>query len=675
MGRRLALLVATYEYQDAGLRGLTAPAHDAEALAGVLRDPDIAGFEVTTLINEPHYRVGEAIGDLFRDRRRDDLTLLYFTGHGLKDDEGHLHLAMGNTRRDNLAFTSLPAEQIDRAMSECVSRQQVLILDCCYSGAFPAGRLAKGDADMHTLERFRGRGRSVLTASDATQYSFEGDQVHGRAPQSVFTRHLVSGLRDGSADLDGDGDITLDELYAYVHDKVVEEMPQQRPKKQENVEGRIVIARNVNWQLPAHVRHALASPLAADRLGAIEGLADRYRIGNATVRQRVEEELRRLLDDDSRSVSAAAATRLQALAGAGEERDPAPSVPPPPTYTVPAPALPPEPYVPPAAPPPAQDRVRWSVTTGASVHASLAVVSGSVHVGDDRGHVYAVETGTGRAHWSFDAGNPVHAVLAGPEGTVGVTAGPYFHLLDARTGAERWQFRVRQRVTALPETDGGSIYLANTNSVYALNLATGERSWTYCPRIAPFHWVAAAGGLVWTATGRAVYGVHAASGNRKWRTAIPSPVSSRSALSEWFLYVGSGSANLYAIDALTGQIRWRTPVASGVNVSPVLADGLVCVCTDAGPVHGIDAVTGASRWVSAERILTQSPPAVSGGTVYVGSADGHLYALSTETGALRWRLPTARPIQASPVVSHGVVYVADVGGRVYAVEHNGGGAM
>ncbi|GGP31968.1 hypothetical protein GCM10010278_01840 [Streptomyces melanogenes] len=582
MGRRLALLVATYEYQDAGLRGLTAPAHDAEALAGVLRDPDIAGFEVTTLINEPHYRVGEAIGDLFRDRRRDDLTLLYFTGHGLKDDEGHLHLAMGNTRRDNLAFTSLPAEQIDRAMTGCASRQQVLILDCCYSGAFPAGRLAKGDADMHTLERFRGRGRSVLTASDATQYSFEGDQVHGRAPQSVFTRHLVSGLRDGSADLDGDGDITLDELYAYVHDKVVEEMPQQRPKKQENVEGRIVIARNVNWQLPAHVRHALASPLAADRLGAIEGLADRYRTGNATVRQRVEEEMRRLLDDDSRSVSAAAAARLQALTGAGEELAPTAPVPVPPPQDS-APALPPEPHALPAPPPVPQDRIRWSVTTDASVHASLAVVSGSVHVGDERGRVYAVETATGRDHWCFDAGNPVRAVLAGPEGTVGVTAGPYFHLLDARTGAERWQFKVRQRITALPETDGGSVYLANTNSLYALSLATGEKSWTYCPRIAPFLWVTAAGGLVWTATGRAVYGVNAATGNRKWRTALPSPISSRSALSEWFLYVGTGSGYVYAIDALTGQIRWGTPVGSGVSVSPVLADGLVCVCTPCPP--------------------------------------------------------------------------------------------
>ncbi|MGH3942564.1 MAG: caspase family protein [Pseudonocardiaceae bacterium] len=225
MGRRLALLIATYQYQDAGLRQLTAPAHDAESFAAVLGDPDIAGFEVTTLINEPHHRVGEAIGDFYRDRRRDDLTLLYFSGHGMKDDDGRLYLAMADTRRDSLLFTSLSADQIDHAMSGCPSRQQVLILDCCYSGAFPVGRIAKADTEVHALERFQGRGRTVLTASDATQYSFEGNQLRGEAAQSVFTRYLVAGLRDGSADLDGDGDIALDELYSYVYDRVVERCP------------------------------------------------------------------------------------------------------------------------------------------------------------------------------------------------------------------------------------------------------------------------------------------------------------------------------------------------------------------------------------------------------------------------------------------------------------------
>jgi DNA-binding beta-propeller fold protein YncE len=332
MGRRLALLIATYEYQDTQLRRLTAPAHDAEALAEVLGDPDIADFEVTTLVNEPHHRVGEAIGEFYRDRRRDDLTLLYFTGHGLKDDNGRLYLAMANTRRDTLLFTALSAEQIDQAMAACTSRRQVLILDCCYSGAFPAGRLAKADPEVHTLERFHGQGRTVLTASDSTQYSFEGDTLRGDSAQSVFTRYLVAGLRDGSADLDGDGDITLDELYSYVHERVVAELPQQRPKKQDNVEGRTIIARNVNWTLPAYLGNALASPIAANRLTALDGLDHLHRIGNAAVRTTVRTTLEALTADDSRQVSAAATARLAAI------------TPPPPAT---------EPPEPPAAEPPA----------------------------------------------------------------------------------------------------------------------------------------------------------------------------------------------------------------------------------------------------------------------------------------------------------------------------------
>ncbi|MER5936115.1 caspase family protein [Streptomyces sp. NPDC001928] len=313
MGRKLALLIATQHYQDSALQQLTASTHDAEALAEVLGDPDIAGFEVATMVDEPHHVVGAAVGAFFRDLRHEDLGLLYFTGHGLKGEDGSLYLAMADTQHDNLLFTSLPAEQIDRAMSDCHSRRQVLILDCCYGGAFPSGRSTKADGTAHVLEQFRGRGRIVLTASDRLQYAFEGPRIRGQAPHSVFTRHLVEGLRDGSGDLDGDGDIAVDELYDFVFERVVGQVPAQRPRKLDNVEGRIVIARNINWALPPYVRNVLVSPLAAERLTAIEALIPLHRRGNSHVRAEVERELRKLTQDDSRAVSEAAIAGLQAL--------------------------------------------------------------------------------------------------------------------------------------------------------------------------------------------------------------------------------------------------------------------------------------------------------------------------------------------------------------------------
>jgi hypothetical protein len=344
-GGRKALVVATYDYRDAGLRRLAAPEHDAESFAEVLQDPDVAGFDVTMLVNEPHHVVGEAIADFYAGCRRDDLALLYFSGHGLKDDEGRLHLAMSNTRREALLFTAISAAQLNDAMDGSASRRKVLILDCCYSGAFPAGRSAKADEGVHTLERFQGKGRAVLTASDATQYAFEGDSLSGSGSSSVFTRYLVEAIRSGEADLDEDGDIALDELYSYVHERVVAEMPQQRPKKQEDVDGRILLARNVHWTLPAHLRHAIESPIAAQRLSAVDGLGHLHRVGNEVVRATVAGHLQTLADDDSRTVSAAATEELTRAGGRGVARTigRVPTRPAPPARREPVPVVAPDP--------------------------------------------------------------------------------------------------------------------------------------------------------------------------------------------------------------------------------------------------------------------------------------------------------------------------------------------
>ncbi|MCK4900129.1 MAG: tetratricopeptide repeat protein, partial [Anaerolineales bacterium] len=75
-------------------------------------------------------------------------------------------------------------------------------------------------------------------------YAWEGDQVTGEAENSVFTHHLIQGLKTGQADTDGDGRITVDELYDYVYEQVVQQTPKQTPGKWSYKEqGEIVIAR------------------------------------------------------------------------------------------------------------------------------------------------------------------------------------------------------------------------------------------------------------------------------------------------------------------------------------------------------------------------------------------------------------------------------------------------
>jgi uncharacterized caspase-like protein len=77
----------------------------------------------------------------------------------------------------------------------------------------------------------------IITASDANELSMERDDMkHG-----VFTYYLLEGLR-GKADLDGDGVITVDEIYRYVSQKVPPATGQnQHPVRKGETTGQIVL--------------------------------------------------------------------------------------------------------------------------------------------------------------------------------------------------------------------------------------------------------------------------------------------------------------------------------------------------------------------------------------------------------------------------------------------------
>ncbi|WP_062293424.1 hypothetical protein [Nostoc piscinale] len=92
---------------------------------------------------------------------------------------------------------------------------QVVILDCCFSGAFADGLTVKGDETVDIQSQLGGKGRAVLTASTSTQYALEqqGEDL------SVYTRFIVEGIETGAADIDNDGLISTDELHRYAQKK------------------------------------------------------------------------------------------------------------------------------------------------------------------------------------------------------------------------------------------------------------------------------------------------------------------------------------------------------------------------------------------------------------------------------------------------------------------------
>jgi uncharacterized caspase-like protein len=209
---RYALLIGISDYQSDRLHKLALPEADVSGLELVLIDKSIGAFdELRTLINPCWYEVQPAITKFFKNHTKDDFLVVFFAGHGVKDRDGHLYLAFKDTDPDDLEGTAIPdsfvASQMDRSRTD----SQLLILDCCYSGAF--GRDARsglgtpvGIREVYSsvLDDVRSTGRMILTATDAIQFAWEGDEVWGTATiwgsatNSIFTHALIQGLRGGS---------------------------------------------------------------------------------------------------------------------------------------------------------------------------------------------------------------------------------------------------------------------------------------------------------------------------------------------------------------------------------------------------------------------------------------------------------------------------------------------
>jgi Caspase domain len=227
---KLALLVGVSEYQE-GLNPLPSAVKDIEAIQRVLQNPDIGGFdEVKVFPNPGPMAMQEAVEDLFSNRSKDDLVLFFFSGHGVKDERGRLYFATRETRKNArgelVKATAVPASFVQDIMANVCCKRQIVILDCCFSGAFAEGMTAKDDGMVDIQAQLGGEGRAVLTSSTSTQYSFEQQG----SDLSVYTQYIVEGMESGAADLDNDGSISIDELHDYARKKVQEAAPAMKPK-------------------------------------------------------------------------------------------------------------------------------------------------------------------------------------------------------------------------------------------------------------------------------------------------------------------------------------------------------------------------------------------------------------------------------------------------------------
>jgi len=244
-GKYRALLIgnSTYPVDEHNLQILKGPVKDIAALNRALIDRDTGLFDdvdVTLLPEASSARALRTLSKFFGSADRDDVLLVYFSGHGKLDQSGRLHLCMQDTETTDLLSTAVSSTRINEFAEASRARNVVIILDCCYAGAFRGGDF--GDA-------VAGPGRYVLTSCRGTQLANDATVENGT---SYFTQHLVDGLLGAAADRDRDGYVDFSDVYAYV-DRRLREEGKQIPQRRVDGDGDLRLAKRTTHspELPA----------------------------------------------------------------------------------------------------------------------------------------------------------------------------------------------------------------------------------------------------------------------------------------------------------------------------------------------------------------------------------------------------------------------------------------
>ncbi|WP_026694668.1 caspase family protein [Peribacillus kribbensis] len=196
---RKALLVGINDYPDSPLSGCI---NDARKMADILKRNEDGSPNVHCRLllsdKEPvtRTRLKSEIQELFMHDA--DLALLYFSGHGTVNNLGGYLVTQDAEAYDE----GISMDSILKMINTSPAREIVVLLDCCYSGAF-------GQAPpVHNDKAVIKEGVSILTSSRSTQASYEEDEG------GIFTSLIYHALEGGAADVLGN--ITAASMFAYI---------------------------------------------------------------------------------------------------------------------------------------------------------------------------------------------------------------------------------------------------------------------------------------------------------------------------------------------------------------------------------------------------------------------------------------------------------------------------
>jgi hypothetical protein len=227
--------------------------NDALDIAHLLSNPAVCGYpaeNVRLLLdsNATLNVIRSALADLAQHSQPESTVLVYFSGHGGHIEDGArvgeylLPVDVSYTTEETLAQTAISGSEFAQAIKSLSSQRIVIILDCCHAGgigqlkgALPSAYKSGLPNDYYDMLK-QGRGRVILVSSRGNESAYVMPNAHN----SLFTQHLLAGMRGGAHS--DDGVIRIFDLFEYVQPRVTADQPMQHPIFKAEVEENFPIA-------------------------------------------------------------------------------------------------------------------------------------------------------------------------------------------------------------------------------------------------------------------------------------------------------------------------------------------------------------------------------------------------------------------------------------------------
>lgn len=236
MDNAYALVIGIANYQQINKLPPTV-LKDAQDIRDLLVAPQHCGYppdNVQLLLDGQATagRIRATLKTLAESTNPESTAFLYISSHGGRVESGAYageYLLPVDVVPNRVNKTAISGDEFTEALRAIPARKVVVVFDCCHSGGIgqpkdvTAPVIKAGFSDSYYDALKEGRGRVILASSRSSEYSW----VLPGAENSLFTQHLLAGMRGGIAS--EDGLIRIFDLFEYLQPRVTSDQSNQHP--------------------------------------------------------------------------------------------------------------------------------------------------------------------------------------------------------------------------------------------------------------------------------------------------------------------------------------------------------------------------------------------------------------------------------------------------------------